>query len=118
MTRPELVLRLLPPPSVNNLFVNVGRRRVKSPRYRAWLQTAGWQLLTQRQGCVGGPWQAEVVLPAGLRGDADNYSKAILDLLVAHRVVDDDRHCRRLTIEKTGDTGQVLVTIKQHRGRK
>jgi hypothetical protein len=37
MTRPVLILTLPAPPTVNNLFINVGRRRAKSKRYRAWL---------------------------------------------------------------------------------
>ena len=112
MTHPELVLTLPPPPSVNNLFINVGRRRVKSRRYRTWLKEAGWQLQAQRNGCIGGPWQVDIMLPARLRGDTDNYCKGILDLLVTHRVVDDDRYCRRLTVEKTGETDAVVITVR------
>jgi crossover junction endodeoxyribonuclease RusA len=112
MTACALVLLLPAPPSTNNLFLTRGRRRVRSPRYRAWLKTAGWELLAQRQGCIGGPWEAHIVLPNTLRGDTDNYSKALLDLLVKHRVVDDDRYCRRLIIEKTGKTNTVTVTLR------
>jgi hypothetical protein len=40
MTRPVLILTLPAPPTVSNLFINVGRRRAKSKRYRAWLTEA------------------------------------------------------------------------------
>jgi crossover junction endodeoxyribonuclease RusA len=112
MTPPMLILELPPPPTTNNLFINVGRKRVKSKRYRTWLRSAGWELEIQRQGCIGGPWEADIALPSGLRGDADNYAKPILDLLVKHRVVDDDRHCRRLVITKEGNDASVLVTLR------
>ena len=37
------------PPSVNQLFANVaGKGRVRTGRYRAWAQVAGWQIKTQR----------------------------------------------------------------------
>jgi crossover junction endodeoxyribonuclease RusA len=107
-----VTLSFSPPPTANNLFLTRDRRRVRTPRYRAWQEAAGWELLVQRQGCVGGPWEAHIVLPNRLRGDTDNYAKPILDLLVEHRVVDDDRHCRRLTIEKTGASDSVIVTLR------
>jgi Holliday junction resolvase RusA-like endonuclease len=111
MNRPTIILKLSVPPTVNNLFLTAGRRRVKSKRYRAWQKTAGWELLTQRHGCIGGPWTADIVLPTNLKGDTDNYSKALLDLLVSHGVVDDDRFCRKVTIGKTGNTSEVIITL-------
>src|SRR5262245_30123746 len=95
MSAPEIILRLTPPPWLNNIFVNVlGRGRVPSKRYKSWQRTAGWELQTQRQGCIGGPWEVAIALPENLTGDCDNYVKPLLDLLVKHAVVDDDRHCR------------------------
>ena len=70
------------------------------------------ELLAQKQGCIGGPWQAHIVLPSALRGDIDNCVKAVLDLLVEHGAVHHDRHCRRLTIEKTGEADSVTVTLR------
>jgi Holliday junction resolvase RusA-like endonuclease len=49
-------------------------------------------------------------LPASLRGDIDNRVKALNDLLVRHGVVEDDRFCRRLLIER-GDVGEVQLTL-------
>jgi crossover junction endodeoxyribonuclease RusA len=108
----QVVVELPPPPSSNNLFLSRGRRRVRTPRYRAWQEAAGWQLLVQRPGRITGPWQADITLPSGVRGDIDNRVKAILDLLVAHRIVADDKFCQRVSIEKTDETESVLITVR------
>ena len=110
---PVLVLTLPPPPTTNNLFLNAGRKgRIKSPRYRSWENTAGWELKRQRPGTIAGDWQADIALPSGLTGDLDNYLKPIFDLLVKHRVVDDDKHCVRLSVEKGGPGEGVTVTLR------
>ena len=44
----EQTFTLAVPPSVNNLFVTVGNRRVKSKTYAAWMQAARWQIAAQR----------------------------------------------------------------------
>lgn len=111
MSRPVVILTLPAPPTTNRLFASVGRRRIKSRKYRAWLTEAGWELQQQRTGYIRGPWEADIALPAGLRGDTDNYAKPIFDLLVKHHVVDDDKHCRRLTIAKAVTVGPVIVTL-------
>src|SRR5262252_3713880 len=111
MNRPVVILTLPAPPATNNLFINAGRKRVKSQRYKAWQTEAGWELQRQRCSCIGGPWEADIALPTGLHGDADNYAKPILDLLVKHHVLDDDRHCRRISVAKTATVGPVIVTL-------
>lgn len=118
MRHPVVILKLPPPPSTNGLFATVGRRRIKSRRYRRWLNAAGWELVAQRPGTIAGPWQVDIALPAGLRGDVDGRIKAVLDLLVKHGVTADDRHCQRVTIAKAVTTGPVIVTLTPHeRGR-
>src|SRR5262245_15316588 len=116
MNAPILIFKLPAPPTVNNLYLTTastrGRRRVRSRRYKAWLTEAGWEVQRQRNGCIGGPWEIDIALPAGLKGDTDNYAKPLLDLLVKHRVVDDDKHCRRVTVAKTVSMGSVLVTLR------
>ena len=56
---PEIALTLPPPPSANAMYLVRGRRRIKSPKYRAWLETVGRELLLQRQGCVGSRGSAQ-----------------------------------------------------------
>ena len=112
MNSPVVILTLPPPPPLNGLYPTAGRRRVKSKRYKSWERTAGWELKRQRCGCIGGPWEADIALPSGLTGDIDGYIKPVLDLLVEHRVVDDDQFCRRLSIAKAITVGpDVIITI-------
>src|SRR5262245_45045193 len=81
------------PPSVNHLWRS-GRGRVyRSPKYLAWIQEAGWDLATQRPKPVMGPVSISIAAgrPDGRRRDLDNASfKAVLDLLVVHRILQDD----------------------------
>lgn len=80
------------PPSTNALFRNVaGRGRVKTAEYKAWLDTAGWRLKAQRPAAVPG----RVVVVIGIErenscSDIDNRSKALLDLLVSHKIIEND----------------------------
>lgn len=89
-------LRLPLPPSVNGLYANVpGKGRVKSARYRTWLNAAGWCLKEGRPKKVKG----EYVLwlwcerPDERKRDLFNLVKAVEDLLVEHGVVEDDSQC-------------------------
>jgi crossover junction endodeoxyribonuclease RusA len=107
-----VILTLPAPPTVNNLFINIGRGRAMSKRYKSWRQTAGWEVKRQRPGRIIGPWEIDIALPAGLTGDLDNYAKPVCDLLVELGTVDDDRHCRRLSIAKAVTIGSVIVTLK------
>lgn len=93
------------PPSVNSLFGNrakgrAGKGRFVTKKYRAWRVEAGKELMTQRRKLtpVSGAYRIYITLPK-IRGDADNRSKAVLDLLVSHGLTDDDRHCRSVHVE-------------------
>ena len=82
------------PPSTNALFKNTpGRGRAKTAAYKAWIDEAGWKLKAQKPAAV----QGRVVVVIGIEresglSDIDNRSKALLDLLVAHKVIKDDRY--------------------------
>lgn len=80
------------PPSVNNLYINVNRRRIRSPRYRAWQEEAGWRLQAAKPGTFEGPVNVTLELcpPDRRDRDADNLNKPVLDLLVAHGVIKGD----------------------------
>src|SRR5262245_15490543 len=106
-----IILTLPPPPPLNSLYPTVGRRRIKSKRYKAWEHEAGWLLLRQRPGQINGDWEIDIALPRGLIGDVDGYSKALLDLVVKHQIVPDDKFCRKLCIAKAVTiTGQCIIT--------
>lgn len=92
-------LKLPAPPSVNNLFAN-GRAghtgRFKTPAYKAWIAEASWMVREQMVAEDCNPVMGRTVIMIGverssLRSDLDNQAKAILDLLVATHVIEDDR---------------------------
>jgi Holliday junction resolvase RusA-like endonuclease len=89
------------PPSVNHLFVTRGRRRFKSPAYRAWLAAAvpAARLLRPPREL---PCRVTVDVIGKLRAnrDIDNLLKPIGDCLVAAGVLptDDVRTVRGWTV--------------------
>lgn len=97
-------IRLPFPPSVNNLHFNVQRRgRVATPEYLDWQDAAGWELRAQRSRLprkIKYPVTVKIDLDNKRRGDADNRSKAVLDLLVEHQIIIDDskKYVRRVDI--------------------
>ena len=93
------MIRLPVPPSTNALYRNApGRGRVKTAAYKAWIEAAGWALKTQHCRIVIGRAEVEIAFPRNNRRDLDNGAKAALDLLVAHRLLQDDRYVERLTL--------------------
>lgn len=87
------------PPSVNNLYVNAGRRRVMSARYKAWFSLACVSVKdTHRQNV--GPYALAIALkrPDKRRRDLGNLEKAVSDLLVECGVIQDDSLCERITL--------------------
>jgi Holliday junction resolvase RusA-like endonuclease len=80
------------PPSVNELFFNKpGKGRVKTRLYDDWLGHAAWVLKAQRPVKIGG--RVVIVLSverSSAQADIDNRVKAIFDLLVSQKVIDDD----------------------------
>lgn len=91
---PPVILTLPMPPSANDLFRNVPRKgRVKTQVYTDWLGHAGWVLRQQRPGSVPGRVVVVVSIErASQAADIDNRVKALFDLLVLHKVMDDDRN--------------------------
>lgn len=100
------------PPSTNGLFANLpGKGRVKTERYRTWLNAAGWQIKAQRPGRIAG----EVSLAIAMKrpranADLSNRIKALEDLLVEHQVIDDDQHVVSLTVRWREEPG-CMVTV-------
>lgn len=88
------------PPSTNGLFLNIpGRGRVRSKAYKAWASLAEWDYRASRT--LSGDFSVVITLDRGrIRkgSDIDNRIKAILDMLVTNRVVEDDSRCVSITI--------------------
>jgi Holliday junction resolvase RusA-like endonuclease len=88
---PPIILTVPLPPSVNRMFRDSSKGRAKSKAYQDWLGHAGWVLRLQRPGSIHG--RVLVIVSAeqaGAGSDIDNRIKALFDLLVAHKVIDDD----------------------------
>ncbi len=98
MTFPIVVESQHKPPSINEMFRNVpGRGRAKTQRYREWCAAAGWDANGVGQ-CMG-PFKLVLIISTEKRranADLDNRIKPVLDLLVTHKVVEDDRHCEAI----------------------
>jgi crossover junction endodeoxyribonuclease RusA len=108
-------LRLPLPPSVNGLYANIpGRGRVKSARYRTWLNAAGWKLAEQKPKKVAGDYQLWIWAerPDNRRRDLGNLEKPISDLLVVHGVVTDDSRCAELHVYWQGAGRECVVRIE------
>jgi crossover junction endodeoxyribonuclease RusA len=87
------------PPLVNRLW-RTGRGRVyRSPRYDAWRKAAGWELALQRPKRITCPIIVTIAagVPDRRRRDVDNLGKAVLDLLQAHRMIEDDSQVIMMT---------------------
>jgi Holliday junction resolvase RusA-like endonuclease len=111
MNRPVVVLSLPVPPSTNALFTAISKRRIKTRAYRRWLDSAGWEIQLQKQGCMGAGFECEITLPLSTRGDIDNRVKPALDALTRFGVIRDDRDCRSLTVRR-GNLTEMLVTLR------
>lgn len=92
-------------PTTNNLFMNVGKRRVPTPRYRAWRDLAAVQIdhMMIRQTPITGPYHFCMALdrPDRRGRDLSNYIKAVEDVLVLCGVVRDDSDAISLVIKWT-----------------
>lgn len=114
-----MLIRLPVPPSTNNLFLNVrGRGRIASPQYRAWRTEAGLKLNLAKPMPFGkAKVQVTLFVPRKpARRDIDNFAKGPLDLLVSHKVIDDDRYVERLNIERHDDA-DLLLSVMPYEGR-
>jgi Holliday junction resolvase RusA-like endonuclease len=80
------------PPSVNAAFRNTARGRALTQKAVDWKGHAGWVLRQQRPRHV--PGEVAVIVNVernSASADIDNKVKLLLDLLVAHNVIEDDK---------------------------
>lgn len=108
------VVRLPVPPSTNNLFANgKGSGRFITAKYSAWRTEAGWMLQLARPVPFGG-MKVSVVLyvprkPASR--DIDNFCKGPLDLLTAHKIINDDKQVEELIVRRHDDP-DILLSVQ------
>lgn len=115
-----MVILTLPfPPSANNLFINFGKKRVRSPRYSAWAMEAGLRLNTQHPRSIKGPVTLHYEFQEGQdkrKRDIGNLEKAVTDLLVEYGVIeaDDNTIVREITLRWSSKVTGSCVTIIPH----
>jgi hypothetical protein len=78
------------PPSVNNLYVTIGRKRCKASSYKTWIKGKMKALLAQRARPVPPPVSLDFTFPNSMRGDIEGRLKAAIDLLVRAGIIPDD----------------------------
>ena len=93
------------PISVNSMYSNHGRRRIKSKRYRIWREKAIEALQGQYNGeLLDYDIKLEIALsaPCKRRRDLDNHAKGIQDALTGAVIVDDSqiKHLEMYWIDK------------------
>jgi Holliday junction resolvase RusA-like endonuclease len=111
-----MLLALPRPLSVNNLFVNIpGRGRVTSAAYQRWKDVADSMLWQQKKAMkrFKGPVSVTLTVEDKGRVDTDNIGKCLLDFLVRHEFIEDDRReiVRKLTIQY-GDIDGTHVLVE------
>jgi len=100
------------PPSANALFANRRGGRFKTPAYKNWLLSAGWEIQAQKPPHIPGPYA--ITFRFGRtkkRRDLDNCIKAAGDILVTHRVVEDDSLCRKIVAEWVTEPGVHIMVV-------
>lgn len=113
-------LSIMFPPTTNNLFMNVGKRRVPTKSYRAWRELAALAIDHQMHGqtAILGPYHmvVEYDRPDKRGRDISNYIKALEDSLVLCRVIRDDSDCLSLMLKwsdrKPGKGAMARVEIE------
>lgn len=100
------------PPSTNNLFLNLpGRGRVRSGAYKAWERQASAALTFASWDMPARPYVVTIRLNMDHRGDIDNRTKAVLDLLVKHKVIDGDQWVNELHVYRDRTVGECVVSF-------
>ena len=78
-------------PSKKNSRVSAGRFTVAGPRYRAWEESAGFQLLAHQGKMLSGiDAQLEFWMPDNRARDLDNMVTSVFDMLKRSKIIKDD----------------------------
>lgn len=88
------------PPSTNNMFINAknGNGRFLSPVYKAWRKCAAKHLTLQSWDMPTPPYGVTIRVNVNHQSDIDNRTKAVLDLLVEHKVLTGDQWVNALHV--------------------
>lgn len=115
-----ITLSLPFPISVNSMYANVsGKGRIKSQRYRTWRSAAGWALKAAKQTPINGWFTVTIILyeKDNRKRDPDNFVKGVNDLLVEHKLIEDDSYCSSFSVERIrSNTSKCEVIIRPSNG--
>lgn len=103
------------PPTTNNLYMNVGKRRIRTPRYDAWLKEGAAMIARQRPEKVAGPYSLclQAVRPDRRARDLGNLEKPVSDLLVKCGIVRDDSDaCTIILVWVPSNPSGAAVTVQ------
>lgn len=108
------------PPSVNELFVEARkgayRGRAPSPQYARWKDAAGKALEAHEWPEVSPPYAVSISVNINHQGDIDNRIKAVLDLLVKHKVITGDQWINTLFVRRDRTIDGCTVHIENESG--
>lgn len=97
------------PPSVNNLYINAGKKRVRSKKYKDWFNSVNpinFEYINPAQFPIKGKVKVDYFLerPNDKRKrDIANYEKALSDNLVKHGIIEDDSLIQEISIKWVDD---------------
>lgn len=111
----RVTLRLPYPPTVNHLYRNTKRGRVKTERYKTWLNAAGWALREQKPRKIAGEYALWLYpqRPDNRRRDLGNLLKSIEDLLSACNVIEDDALASEIHLMWDGTGKECVVVVSE-----
>ena len=121
--KPEgIVLDLPLPPSTNHLFATVGRKRIKTKKYKQWINECMNECIVQgRRGPVNSENGYKVMIfPCFKRGrrDIDNTVKPTLDFLEKAGFYENDKEVESLNVRRSDPSeeseltdGRMLVVV-------
>lgn len=109
-------IRLPYPIPLSACFRNDRKRgRVKTKRYNTWRHAAGWELKAQRPEKHAGQVSVTIaVQDKYANADLDNTTKCLLDLLVDHQIIEDDKSkiVRALNLRWSSEVVGCEVTVQ------
>ena len=112
-----MISLILPfPPSVNRLWrATKGGRVYRSQKYVEWRTRAMWQISLQAKGkTIDGPYKLTIlaVKPDKRKRDIGNLEKAVSDILVSQKIVEDDSLCEWLEARWVSEGPECRIIIE------
>lgn len=99
-----VIFDIPPPPSLNKIWAHSRKGVRPSPEYERWKKKTDGYAMEQKifrgRKTIKGAFTVELLIDESRLIDADNCLKAPLDYCQSRSLIADDKHCRKVTIEK------------------